>query len=86
MEALLFFDTGATLSLVTHLWAKKCALNSRPCTVYLKVVNKACERVDTREYQFWLVDNNGSEYEVWAVGLDAITDEIEFCDLMPLFN
>ena len=37
-----------------------------------------------REYQFWLLDNNDTEYEIWAVGLESITDEIEHCNLKPL--
>ena len=86
ITALLFWDPGATLSLCTHIWASKHCLTSRPCTVYLKVVNKAHEKVRTREYQFWLVNNDNKEHEIWAVGLDNITDEIEQCSYEPLYD
>ena len=86
VEALVFWDPGATLSLVTHAWARNCQLESRPCTVYLKVVNKACEKIRTKEYQFWLMDRDKREYEVWAVGLESITDEIVHCSLDAVYD
>ena len=85
-RALLFFDPGATLSLCTHSWASRFCLNSRPITIFLKVVNSACEQINTREYQFWLLDNDGKEHEVWAVGLGNITEEAEHSSLETLYD
>ena len=86
IQALLFWDPGATLSLCTHLWAQTYNLPSRPTTVYLKVVNQAHEKIRTPEYRFFLKDNDGNDHEIWAVGLDNITDEIEYCGLENTYS
>ena len=49
-------------------------------------MNKACEKVRTREYLFWLLDNDKKRHEVWAVSLELITEEVEYCDLSPLLE
>ena len=57
--AILFFDPGATLSLVTHKFASQNVVSCCPCTVFLKVVNHGCEKIRTKEYQLKLCFENG---------------------------
>ena len=70
-----FHDDGATLSLCTHSWARKMGLSGQALSLWLKVVNKEYEQVETMEYAWKFMDNKGVSRVLYLVGLESITEE-----------
>ena len=64
LGAVLFFDSGSTLTLCRHGWAKAAGYVGRPVSLYMKVLSKGYESVDTVEYEVELVAKDGSVVKV----------------------
>ena len=73
--ATVFYDSGSTLTLCLHKWARTSGLVGRPVQVFLCVLRGQYEAVDTMEYDLQLVDIHGDLHPVTAVGLDRLTRE-----------
>merc|ERR1711867_394232 len=67
-QASLLWDTGATISLCTHEWARANGLEGSPTSVFLKVVNHEHEEVRTTVYQFKMLPRKGAPVQVKALG------------------
>merc|ERR1711867_48213 len=80
-SAILFHDSGSTLTLCRHGWAKRAGFVGRPVSIFLKVLTHSYERVDTMEYELELLSKDGDVVKVFAVGLDALTQEHPSGDL-----
>ena len=74
--AILFSDSGATITLCLHSWARRHHLTPRPTNVFLKVLrDEVFSAVDTAEYDIKLVGVDGVVREITAVGLGTLTEE-----------
>ena len=78
---ILFFDSGSTLTLCTHKWARANGLRGEPVTIFIKVLGEEYRPVDTCQYRFVVLGTDGKEYEMLAVGLEKLTREAEGGDL-----
>ena len=84
--AVVFYDSGSTLTLCLHKWARAQGLSGRPVTVYLCVLRGQYEAVQTMEYDFEMVDVHGGRHWVTAVGLDKLTKEAEGGNIKIAFD
>ena len=84
--AILFYDSGSTLTLCTHSWARSKQLQGDPVTIYLKVLGGEYKAVDTCQYRFKVKGHQGEMYEVVAVGLDKLTREAPGGDLETAYS
>merc|ERR1711867_349192 len=74
-EASLLWDTGATISLCTHDWARANGLEGDPTSFFLKVVNRDHEEVRSCVYGFHMLPRKGSPVFVRALGVESISSE-----------
>ena len=73
----MFHDDGATLSLCRHSWARDLRLPWHPVSIYIKMVNKNFEKMDTREYVWTTRDRYGKKHTLYLIGIEEITEELE---------
>ena len=71
--AVVFWDRGSSLSLVTHDWAARAKLPSTPQSISIKVVGQDFQRIETREYRLELLDRKGDRVTIHAMGLPSIS-------------
>merc|ERR1711867_375499 len=74
-QASLLWDSGATISLCMHGWAKANGLEGSPTSVYLKVVNHDHEEVRSCVYSFRMLPRKGAPAFVRALGAESISSE-----------
>ena len=60
------------MCICTHQWAASREIVGKPKAVFIKVVNKKHEQVDSRLYEFDLVDNRQVRHKIRAMGLMEI--------------
>merc|ERR1711867_402982 len=72
-EGILFYDSGSTLTLCRHDWARRQGYVGRAVEIYLKVLTHQFEKVRTQEYEIRLLNTQGQEVVVFAIGLEALT-------------
>ena len=77
----LCWDNGSSRCIVTHDYARKCAMRSQNIVYRLDVVGQKGDSLDSCYYIFDLVMNSGSSRRVWAYGLDKIMEPSESTDL-----
>ena len=77
-EGKALWDTGATICLVTHSWAKARGLRGQETSIFLKVVHHSHEEVKSLAYTFEMVDKTGARCAVKALGVDSISSEPDF--------
>ena len=74
--AILFSDSGATITLCLHSWARRHNLRARPTSVYLRRLQEEMfSEVETAEYEFALKGVDGQDRTITAVGLGRLTEE-----------
>ena len=83
-EAILFYDPGATLSLCSHRWARRHQLTGGKVTIYMRVVGRDYEQLDSVMYEFYVRDRQGKQHLVKAVGLETITEGSRKVDMAPI--
>merc|ERR1711867_189863 len=82
---ILFFDSGSTLTLCRHEWAREAGYVGRPISLFMKVLSKSYKEVKTLQYEVELLDKDGKLVKVWAVGLDRLTQEAPTGDLSSAY-
>ena len=81
-QAILFYDKGSTVTLVTHRWAKLAKLKGEQTTIWLRTVNKSqYEQIITKKYVVELQDKWGETERVEAIGLDSLSHIAEVIHL-----
>ena len=73
-----FWDTGATICLCTREWAERMGLQGTPTPLYLKVIQHLHEAIDSKKYEFELMDVYGNYWQIRAFGVDTISREAPF--------
>ena len=71
-----FFDCGSNLTMITHKAARKLGLKGKEISMSLTKVGNQTERIDTWTYTVPLIDTEGTQCTVEAVGFEKITSEI----------
>ena len=54
-KAILFFDSGSTLTLCRHDWARSFGLMGRTLVIYMRFLTQEFEAVETLEYKVTLI-------------------------------
>ena len=72
-SAVVLWDRGSAINLVTHAWAAFADLPSKPHTVCISVVGQNSPCLHTREYTLELISNRGGRVTVHAVGMPSIS-------------
>ena len=70
------YDSGSTISLITHKRAQRLGLENVPVTITIKGVGNIPQTAHTKQYTVPLVDNFGNTLFIKAFGMDEITDTI----------
>ena len=78
------WDNGSTRCLVTHDFARRCAMRGHAIVYRLDVVGQKGDSQDSCYYVFDLVKNDGTSKRVWAYGLEKIMEPSEPADLSPV--
>ena len=55
-EAVLFFDSGSTLTLCRHSWAREAGYVGRQILIYMKILTQEYQAVETMEYRIELLN------------------------------
>ena len=79
--ATVFFDNGSSATMATHNFAQKAGLVGTRMTYYLGVVGHSYTQKNTLMYEMKMVDRQGIEHVIHALGIDTISDESEDMDL-----
>ena len=85
-KGILFFDSGSTLTLCRHAWARKLDCKHMTVSIYLKRLGQEYERVDTAEYKIVLLDTKNETVKLYAIRLDALTQEASGGDLSMAYQ
>ena len=80
----LMIDNGSDTNYVRHEFALSLGLQGEPHRCRLKVVDTDYRLVETAKYHLTVVDKDGKEHQVVALGLDSITTLPPDPDLSPL--
>ena len=80
----LMIDNGSDTNYVRHAFALALGLHGEPHRCRLKVVDTDYRLVETAKYRLKVVDSDGQEHQVVALGLDSITSLLPDPDLTPL--
>ena len=80
------WDQGSNRCIVTHSFAKLCAMRSHSIVLKLDVVGQLGEPHNSCYYIFELVTRDGTPRKVWAYGLDKIMEPSDPVDLLPVRN
>ena len=80
----MMIDNGSDTNYVRHAFALAMGLRGEPHVCRLKVVDTEFRLVETAKYRVRVVDTDGTEHEVIALGLDSITTLPPDPDLSPL--
>lgn len=78
------FDAGSNLTMITHAAAKKLGLKGSEISLSLTKIGNQKERVESKIYNVPLIDNNGKQWLVEAVGFNDITSEIKDVDMTEI--
>ena len=82
------FDNSSSASLVTHEYASQQGFQGEPVSYWLVSTGYAPQLRKTTLYRFKLMDNEGVDHEISALGIDVITsftDKINLSAVMHLF-
>ncbi|XP_045115478.1 uncharacterized protein LOC123507035 [Portunus trituberculatus] len=71
-----FFDCGSNLTMITYKAARKLGLKGKEISMSLTKVGNQTERIDSWVYTVPLVDSEGTQCTVEAVGFEKITSDI----------
>ena len=88
VSTIIFFDDGATCSIITHKLAGILGLKGKKVTQYIETAGRNFEPLETMEYNVTIKDNQGSKYKLSLLGLDRITTnpgKIDISDAYQLF-
>merc|ERR1711867_53141 len=72
------WDTGATICLVTHRWARAVGLRGEQASVFLKVVNHAHEELRSIAYDIPFKNRQGAVRTIKALGVDTISKDAPY--------
>ena len=75
-NALLLWDDGSQVSLITHRYAEKAGLKGKSKRMMLTVAGGHTSLMDTKEYVLPLVDNKGRTHSVLVYAMEEITNKI----------
>jgi hypothetical protein len=81
---MVFTDGGSTFSLIRNEFANRLGLEGTYLEYYLRVVGHAYARKESKMYTFTLVDRQGYEHTVRAVGINSISDTGPAPDMTPI--
>ena len=73
-EAIVFTDPGSSLNFIRDCFAELLKLEGVPVTLNLRVVNSSYRELKTKTYVLTLLDRDGRENEIEAIGIPTITD------------
>ena len=59
-----FWDNGATICLCTHDWAARNGLVGEDAEIFLKVVHRVNEKLESKKYLFDIVDRQGTAWSI----------------------
>lgn len=79
-----FFDCGSNLTMITHKAARKLGLRGMAISMSLTKVGDQTEGIDTWAYTVPLIDVEGMQCIVWAVGMEKITSEISEVNIVDI--
>ena len=88
ISTIIFFDDGATCSIITHKLARILGLKGRKVTQNIETAGRNFEPLETMEYNVTIKDNEGIEYKLALMGLDRITTnpgKIDISEAYQLF-
>ena len=88
ISTIIFFDDGATCSIITHKLAGILGLKGRKVTQNIETAGRNFEPLETMEYNVTIKDNEGIEYKLALMGLDRITTnpgKIDISEAYQLF-
>merc|ERR1711867_29040 len=74
---ILFFDSGSTLTLCRHQWAREAGYEGRDVSIFMRVLGRGYEEVHTQEDKV---------IKVWAIGLEQLTQEAPRGDLSTAYG
>ena len=78
-----FFDTGATISIMRKEWARKAGLKGKPMDEEVITVRGDCKTWKTETYNVPLLTRDGRMVEVLAMGMDQVTESLHPVDHRP---
>ena len=73
ISTIIFFDDGATCSIITHNLAKDLGLKGRKVTQFVETAGRGFEPLDTMMYSVSIRDNQGVKHKLSLMGMDRIT-------------
>ena len=82
--ALVFTDGGSTLSLIRTDFANHLGLEGTYLEFYIRVVGHEYVRKESKMYTFNLVDRQGHEHPIQAVGISSISETGPVPDMTPI--
>ena len=80
LVARVHWDPGSTRVMVTHAFAARAKLRSKPVAYSLQVVGQPWRQVQGKCYEVELRDRAGKGRKVWGYGLDTISDSVATVD------